>query len=139
MKKVLFLLLASFLVLAACGNEESKSEGKKETKSVDKESKKEDKNKKQAVEIDFIKFNNSEYEHEQSLKITEGTVKSIGENDLGTQTALIQRKEDEGYVSYHIVNYSDKDIKENQNYTFYGTNDLKNNEGHPTIDVTSFD
>lgn len=37
MKKVLFLLLASFLVLSACGNqEESKSDDKKETKSSDK-------------------------------------------------------------------------------------------------------
>lgn len=45
MKKFLFLLLASFLVLAACGNEEEKSENKKETKSSDKESKKEDKKK----------------------------------------------------------------------------------------------
>lgn len=43
MKKVLFLLLASFLVLAACGQEE-KSEDKKETKASDKESKKDDKN-----------------------------------------------------------------------------------------------
>lgn len=44
MKKVLFLLLASFLVLTACGNkEESKSEDKKETKSSDKTREKEDK------------------------------------------------------------------------------------------------
>jgi len=43
MKKLLFLLMASFLVLAACGQEESKSENKKETKSSDKESKKDDK------------------------------------------------------------------------------------------------
>lgn len=44
MKKLLFLLMASFLVLAACGNEEeSKIEDKKETKSIDKESKKDDK------------------------------------------------------------------------------------------------
>ena len=43
MKKVLFLLLASFLVLAACGQEESKLEDKKETKSSSKESKKDDK------------------------------------------------------------------------------------------------
>lgn len=44
MKKVLFLLLASFLVLAACGNEEeSKLDDKKETKSSDKESKEDDK------------------------------------------------------------------------------------------------
>lgn len=42
MKKVLFLLLASFLVLSACGNEESKLEDKKETKASDKESKKDD-------------------------------------------------------------------------------------------------
>ncbi|WP_204189946.1 hypothetical protein [Staphylococcus sp. GDY8P79P] len=43
MKKVLFLLLASFLVLASCGREESKLEDKKETKSSSKESKKDDK------------------------------------------------------------------------------------------------
>ncbi|MDW4484569.1 hypothetical protein QI140_03770 [Staphylococcus saprophyticus] len=43
MKKVVFLLLASFLVLAACGNkEESRLEDKKETKASDKESKKDD-------------------------------------------------------------------------------------------------
>ena len=47
MKKLLFLLLSSFLVLAACGQEESKSEDKKETKSSDKESKKDSKNKKE--------------------------------------------------------------------------------------------
>lgn len=45
MKKVLFLLLASFLVLSACGNEESKLEDKKETKASDKESNKDDKKK----------------------------------------------------------------------------------------------
>lgn len=45
MKKVVFLLLASFLVLAACGNEESKLEDKKETKASDKESNKDDKKK----------------------------------------------------------------------------------------------
>lgn len=43
MKKVVFLILASFLVLAACGQEESKLEDKKETKSSSKESKKDDK------------------------------------------------------------------------------------------------
>ena len=46
MKKVVFLLLASFLVLSACGNkEESRSEDKKETKESDKESNKDDKKK----------------------------------------------------------------------------------------------
>lgn len=47
MKKVLFLLLASFLVLAACGNkEESKSEDNKETKSSKKDDKKSNDSKK---------------------------------------------------------------------------------------------
>lgn len=47
MKKVLFLILASFLVLAACGNkEEDKSEDKKETKSSDKVDKKKEESKK---------------------------------------------------------------------------------------------
>lgn len=46
MKKILFLLLASFLVLAACGSEEeSRLEDKKETKASDKESNKDDKKK----------------------------------------------------------------------------------------------
>lgn len=46
MKKLLFLLMGSFLVLAACGNEEeSKLDDKKETKASDKESKKDDKKK----------------------------------------------------------------------------------------------
>ncbi|MGW7831475.1 hypothetical protein BU107_13070 [Staphylococcus xylosus] len=44
MKKVLILLLASFLALAACGNNEtSKSDDKKETKSSNEETEKDDK------------------------------------------------------------------------------------------------
>ena len=47
MKKVLSLLLASALVLGACGNsEESKSDDKKETKSSSNDDKKKDENKK---------------------------------------------------------------------------------------------
>lgn len=46
MKKVVFLLLASFLVLVACGKEEeSRLDDKKETKSSSKDSKKDDKKK----------------------------------------------------------------------------------------------
>ena len=37
MKKLLFLLLASFLVLTACGQEENKWEDKKETNASEKE------------------------------------------------------------------------------------------------------
>ena len=49
------------------------------------------------------------------------------------QTALIQKENS----SYNVVNYADKDIEKGKTYTFYGTNDLKNDEGHPTIDITS--
>ncbi|MCD8825390.1 hypothetical protein [Staphylococcus gallinarum] len=52
MKKVLFLLFASFLVLAACGQEESKSEDNKETKASDKKSKEDDKKKDEDKESD---------------------------------------------------------------------------------------
>lgn len=135
MKKVLCLLLASFLVLAACGNDDSskaddkKSSQKKETK----EEKKNKKIEKEATEVDFVKHNGGEYKHEQPLKITDGEAKSVGENNLGMQTALIQKENS----SYNVVNYADKDIEKGKTYTFYGTNDLKNDEGHPTIDITS--
>lgn len=43
MKKVIFLLLASFLVLTACRNEEEKSEDKKETATKDEKTEKEEK------------------------------------------------------------------------------------------------
>ncbi|WP_210141740.1 hypothetical protein [Staphylococcus sp. GDY8P90P] len=63
MKKILFLFLASFLVLAACGDkEENKSEDKKESKSSSKDSKKSDeqknkKDKKPLSDADKLKKN----------------------------------------------------------------------------------
>ncbi|MCE5001542.1 hypothetical protein [Staphylococcus pseudoxylosus] len=56
MKKVLFLLLASFLALAACGSsEESNSDDKKETKSSNEETKKDDKKSNDDKKTDDIK------------------------------------------------------------------------------------
>ncbi|WP_325963257.1 hypothetical protein [Staphylococcus equorum] len=52
MKKLLFLLIASFLVLAACGNEESKSEDKKETATKDDSKDKDDEPEKQETEAE---------------------------------------------------------------------------------------
>lgn len=51
MEKLLFLLLASFLVLAACGNEEEKSEDKKETATKDDSKAKDDKPEKEEKPI----------------------------------------------------------------------------------------
>lgn len=52
MKKLLFLLLASFLVLAACGNEEEKSEYKKETATKNDSKAEDDKPEKQETETE---------------------------------------------------------------------------------------
>lgn len=62
MKKVLYLLLASFLVLAACGNkEESKSEDKKEDESKkSNDDKKEDSDKEDATNTDESQQANTE-------------------------------------------------------------------------------
>ena len=66
MKKVLFLILASFLVLAACGQEESKLEDKKETKSSSKESKKDDKKSDDDKKETFNADNNQQEETQQA-------------------------------------------------------------------------
>ena len=81
MKKVLFLLLASFLVLAACGNkEENKSEDKKETKSSSKDSKKDDKKK------DKSKKSNDKKKEESDKVSTTNTDKSQQVNTEQTQS-----------------------------------------------------
>lgn len=85
MKKLLFLLMASFLVLAACGQEESKTEDKKETKASDKESKKDDKKKDEDKKSDEEKGKSDDKSNEevaneepqsQEQQITEEPVQS---------------------------------------------------------------
>ncbi|MBC2921546.1 midas domain-containing protein [Staphylococcus saprophyticus] len=75
MKKILFLLLASFLVLTACGNkEESKSEDKKETKSSSEESKKDDK------KSDNSKKDNKKLDEEKS-KTDDKSSEQVADNE----------------------------------------------------------
>lgn len=85
MKKILFLLMASFLVLAACGQEESKLEDKKETKASDKESNKDDKKKDEDKKSDEEKDKSDDKSNEevaneepqsQEQQITEEPVQS---------------------------------------------------------------
>lgn len=71
MKKMLFLILASFLVLAACGQEESKSEDKKETKSSKKESKKDNKKKDVADKKSNEKVASQDKDTDQSVQSQE--------------------------------------------------------------------
>ncbi|PTE73176.1 hypothetical protein [Staphylococcus gallinarum] len=70
MKKVLFLILASFLVLTACGSkEENKSEDKKETKSSSKDNKKAKEDKKEkSVKKEDTKTDVTQQEKQQNVE-----------------------------------------------------------------------
>lgn len=78
MKKLLFLVLASFLVLAACGNEEeSKLDDKKETKASDKESKKDDKKKDDDKKSDKEKDKSDDKSNEEVVTEDETTEQPV--------------------------------------------------------------
>ena len=90
MKKLLSLLLASFLVLAACGDkEESKSENKKETKTSDKENKKDDKKSNNQKDSDEEKDKSNEEVASQD-KTTEQPVQSQGQVNTQEQQTTQQ-------------------------------------------------
>ncbi|MFQ3838388.1 hypothetical protein [Staphylococcus pseudoxylosus] len=100
MKKVLFLLLASFLALAACGsNEESNSDDKKETKSSNEATKKDDKksnddkksdkekeksNDNSADDTDNIKVADNE-QYEQTTNENEPQNKALTKEEISQQ------------------------------------------------------
>lgn len=92
MKKVVFLLLASFLVLSACGNEESKLEDKKETKASDKESNKDDKKK----DDDKEKVKSDDKSNEEVATQDETTEQPVqSQEQVNTQEQPIQSQEQE--------------------------------------------
>jgi len=92
MKKVVFLLLASFLVLTACGNEESKLEDKKETKESDKESNKDDKKK----DDDKEKEKSDDKSNEEVATQDETTDQPVqSQEQVNTQEQPIQSQEQE--------------------------------------------
>lgn len=98
MKKLLFLVLASFLVLAACGQDESKSEDKKETKSTDKESKKENKKSNDHKESDEEKDksdykSNKEVANKESLEQTNTQEQQTTQEQVNTQQQDVQSQE----------------------------------------------
>src|SRR5699024_4327433 len=92
MKKIVFLLLASFLVLAACGQGESKLEDKKETKSSSKESKKDDKK----SDDDKEKEKSDDKSNEEVATQDETTEKPVqSQEQVNTQEQPIQSQEQE--------------------------------------------
>lgn len=96
MKKLLFLVLVSFLVLAACGQDESKSEDKKETKSTDKESKKD--NKKSDKEKDKSDDkSNEKVADKESLEQTNTQEQQTTQEQVNTQQQPVQSQEKSQY------------------------------------------
>lgn len=94
MKKLLFLLLASFLVLTACGQEESKSEDKKEAKASDKESKKDDKKSDDNKEKSEDKSNDKSNEEVATQdETTEQTVQSQEQVNTQEQQPVQSQKQ----------------------------------------------
>lgn len=107
MKKLLMLLLASFLVLAACGQDENKTDDKKESKSSYKESKKGDKSsnennskkpltdeeklkkniKKQSVKVKDIDFVNNGDEINITIEVSSAMSKKSTVRVMKSQTA----------------------------------------------------
>ncbi|OEK66768.1 hypothetical protein AST00_04855 [Staphylococcus equorum] len=86
MKKILFLILASFLVLAACGNEEeSKLDDTKETKSEDKESTKDDKESDEEKDKSDEKQKSDDKSSEEVATQDESTEEAQSQEQVNTQ------------------------------------------------------
>lgn len=92
MKKFLFLLLASFLVLAACGQEESKPEDKKETKSSDKDGKEDNDKKSNDKKSKDTKEESEKSENE------DGDNKEIANEENHSQEQTVQENNQEQQV-----------------------------------------
>lgn len=86
MKKILFLILAIFLVLAACGNEEeSKLDDTKETKSEDKESTKDDKESDEDKDKSDEKQKSDDKSSEEVAAQDESTEEAQSQEQVNTQ------------------------------------------------------
>ncbi|MDG0821704.1 MAG: hypothetical protein L0L09_13640 [Staphylococcus equorum] len=86
MKKILFLILATFLVLAACGNEEeSKLDDTKETKSEDKESTKDDKESDEEKDKSDEKQKSDDKSSEEVATQDESTEEAQSQEQVNTQ------------------------------------------------------
>ncbi len=127
MKKVLFLILASFLVLGACGQEESKSEDKKDTKSSDKNTDKDKDNKRD---------NNQKSEDDDKEK---SDIKSNEENDneekQNQQDSQTQEQQDsQQQVNQEQQNNNDNGMHYDPEYDKYGYTGMVDEDGMPELD-----
>lgn len=96
MKKVLILLLASFLALAACGsNEASKSDNKKETKLSNEETKKDDKksNDDKKSDMEKEKSNDNSADDTDNVKVADNEQYEQTTNENEPQNKALTKEE----------------------------------------------
>ncbi|MGW7908623.1 hypothetical protein ACWEXP_12765 [Staphylococcus pseudoxylosus] len=133
MKKVLFLILASFLILGACGQEESKSEDKKDTKSSDKNTDKDKDNKKdnnQKSEDDdkekSDKKNNEENDNEEVVSNKEEQSQQDSQNQ--------EQQDSQQQVNQEQQNNNDNRMHYDPEYDKYGYTGMVDEDGMPELD-----
>lgn len=96
MKKVLILLLASFLALAACGsNEASKSDNKKETKLSNEETKKDDKksNDDKKSDMEKEKSNDNSVDDTDNVRVADNEQSEQTTNESEPQNKSLTKEE----------------------------------------------
>ncbi|MGW7951611.1 hypothetical protein [Staphylococcus xylosus] len=96
MKKVLILLLASFLALAACGsNEASKSDNKKETKLSNEETKKDDKksNDDKKSDMENEKSNDNSVDDTDNVRVADNEQSEQTTNESEPQNKALTKEE----------------------------------------------
>ncbi|MGW7779347.1 hypothetical protein [Staphylococcus xylosus] len=96
MKKVLILLLASFLALAACGNNEaSKSDNKKETKLSNEETKKDDKksNDDKKSDMEKEKSNDNSVDDTDNVRVADNEQSEQTTNESEPQNKALTKEE----------------------------------------------
>lgn len=143
-KLLIGILLASIVLLTACGNGEEKkvnsnSNEVKTNASKDKNSNLEKEFKDNSNTAESEKFAQKKYKHEENLKITDAKIVALFENELGIQEATLVTNDKNKVVTgtYTALNYTGTPWVTGEKYTYYGTYDLKHEDvnADPSIDV----
>ncbi|TWT08988.1 hypothetical protein [Planomicrobium sp. CPCC 101079] len=123
------LLLATALLLAACGGEQAE-----DGQSTEVEQETEEGLKDQAVEIDFVAANDDSVPAGTIVK-AEGVASPITGTEIGDEF-LLTTQESEGEGAYVVSNNSSVDVQDGQEVTVYGSFDGKTESGSPKITAT---
>lgn len=147
MKKLFYIGVLSTLLLTACGEEE-KAAPKEETPAAEEKEASDkvaetkgptqeelnEKMRKEAIKLDFVKANGDEVAKNTKVTIT-GKVTNIAKEGVdGTFT--VTTKEVDGYGMFSINNLTLEDVSMDSEVTIYGTYNGKDDLGFPTIIAT---